>query len=70
MAPTKKTAAKKSDAKKLTITLRKSPIGFNRNQAQVVQGLGLRRINHSVELSDTPETRGMILKVRHLVEVG
>jgi large subunit ribosomal protein L30 len=62
--------AKKDDAKKLTITLRKSPIGFNRNQAQVVQGLGLRRINHSVELSDTPETRGMILKVRHLVEVG
>ena len=70
MAPTKKTAAKKSDAKTLTITLRKSPIGFNRNQAQIVQGMGLRRINHSVELSDTPETRGMILKVRHLVEVG
>ena len=68
MAPTKKTA--KSDTKKLTITLRKSPIGFNRNQGQVVQSMGLRRIGHSVELSDTPETRGMILKVRHLVEVG
>ena len=67
-----KQAAKKksSDAKKLTITLRKSPIGFNRNQAQVVQSMGLRRINHSVELLDTPATRGMILKVRHLVEVG
>ena len=62
--------AKASDAKKLTITLRKSPIGFNRNQGQVVQSMGLRRIGHSVELSDTPETRGMILKVRHLVEVG
>ena len=61
---------KSSDGKKLTITLRKSPIGFNRNQAQVVQSMGLRRINHSVQLSDTPETRGMILKVRHLVEVG
>ena len=71
MAPSKKTAAKKdSQAKKLTITLRKSPIGFNRNQAAVVQGMGLRRINHSVELLDTPATRGMILKVRHLVEVG
>ena len=70
MAPTKKTAAKKSDAKKLTITLRKSPIGFNRNQAQVVQGMGLRRINHSVQLLETAATRGMILKVRHLVEVG
>jgi large subunit ribosomal protein L30 len=58
------------DAKKLKITLRKSPIGFNRNQGAVVQGMGLRRIGHSVELLDTPATRGMILKVRHLVEVG
>ena len=66
----KKAAAKKNETKKLTITLRKSPIGFNRNQAQVVQGMGLRRIGHSVELGDTPETRWMILKVRHLVEVG
>ena len=57
------------DAKKLTITLRKSPIGFNRNQRAVVQGMGLRRIGHSVELLDTPATRGMILKVRHLVVV-
>jgi large subunit ribosomal protein L30 len=55
--------------KQLTITLRKSPIGFNRNQGAVVQGMGLRRIGHSVQLADTPETRGMILKVRHLVEV-
>jgi large subunit ribosomal protein L30 len=57
------------DAKTLTITLRRSPIGFNRNQGAVVQGMGLRRIGHSVELPDTPATRGMILKVRHLVEV-
>jgi large subunit ribosomal protein L30 len=56
--------------KKLKITLRKSPIGFARNQRQVVQGMGLRRIGHSVELADTAATRGMILKVRHLVEVG
>ncbi len=65
----KKTAAP-ADAKKLTITLRKSVIGFNRNQAQVVQGMGLRRIGSSVVLLDTAATRGMILKVRHLVEVG
>ena len=64
----KKTAA--PAATTLTITLRKSPIGFNRNQAAVVQGMGLRRIGHSVKLLDTPATRGMILKVRHLVEVG
>jgi large subunit ribosomal protein L30 len=47
----------------------KSPIGFKRNQATDVLGLGLRRIRHTVELKDTPETRGMIHKVRHLVEV-
>jgi large subunit ribosomal protein L30 len=66
----KAAASKQSDAKKLTITLRKSTIGFNRNQGKVVQSMGLRRIGHSVELPDTPATRGMILKVRHLVEVG
>jgi large subunit ribosomal protein L30 len=67
---TAKKAAASADAKKLTITLRKSVIGFNRNQAQVVQSMGLRRIGSSVVLLDTPATRGMILKVRHLVEVG
>ena len=51
------------------VTLRVSPIGFNRNQLLVVKGLGLRRIRHMVELKDTPATRGMIHKVRHLVEV-
>jgi len=51
------------------VTLRVSPIGFNRNQLVVVKGLGLRRIRHTVELKDTPATRGMIHKVRHLVTV-
>ena len=51
------------------VTLMKSPTGFNRNQATVVKGLGLRRIRHTVELKDTPAVRGMIHKVRHLVEV-
>jgi large subunit ribosomal protein L30 len=55
--------------KKLKITLVKSPIGFKKNQAAVVESIGLRRIRHSVELADTPETRGMIFKVRHLVTV-
>ena len=65
----KKTAAKAA-AKKLKITLLRSPIGFNKTQGATVEGMGLRRIRHSVELPDTPETRGMILKVRHLVEVS
>jgi large subunit ribosomal protein L30 len=55
--------------KKLKITLVRSPIGFNEKQSRVVQGMGLRRIRQSVELRDTPETRGMIHKVRHLVTV-
>jgi large subunit ribosomal protein L30 len=62
--------AKRADNKKtVTVTLTKSPIGFNKNQGLVVQSLGLRRLNHSVTLADTPETRGMIFKVRHLVAV-
>ena len=54
----------------VTVTLVKSPIGFKNNQAAVVKGLGLRRIRHSVTLKDTPAIRGMIHKVRHLVEVS
>ncbi len=61
--------ANNSTAKRLKITLVKSPIGFNKTQAATVLGMGLRRIRHTVELADTPETRGMILKVRHLVTV-
>jgi large subunit ribosomal protein L30 len=59
-----------TSGKKVTIKLVRSPIGFNKNQATVVQSIGLRRINHTVTLSDTPETRGMIFKVRHLVTVS
>ena len=64
----KKTAAKQP-AKKLRVTLVRSTIGFNETQAKTVEGMGLRRIRHTVELLDTPATRGMIHKVRHLVVV-
>ena len=53
----------------LKITLVKSTIGFDRKQAKVVESIGLRRLGHTVELRDTPETRGMIQTVRHLVTV-
>jgi large subunit ribosomal protein L30 len=56
--------------KTLKVTLVKSPIGFNKTQAKTVEGMGLRRIRHTVTLADTPETRGMIHKVRHLVTVA
>ena len=69
MAKTAK-APKSAAGKRLKITLLRSPIGFNKTQAATVRGIGLRRLNHSVELVDTPETRGMIHKVRHLVAVS
>jgi large subunit ribosomal protein L30 len=58
-----------STGARLKVTLLRSAIGFNRTQAETVRGMGLRRIRHTVELPDTPETRGMIHKVRHLVAV-
>ena len=60
-----------ADEKRKTIRIRqiRSTIGFNRNQGEVVRGLGLRRIGHAVEVIDHPAIRGMIRKVRHLVEI-
>jgi large subunit ribosomal protein L30 len=62
----------RTDTKGATVkvTLVRSPVGFNRNQGIVVRSLGLLRIRHSVDLKDTPEVRGMIHKVRHLVDVS
>jgi len=62
----KKKAAKKGGLK---IKLVRSVIGTTRYQREVVLGLGLRRINHTVEREDTPEIRGMIDKVSHLVQI-
>jgi large subunit ribosomal protein L30 len=56
--------------KTVKVALVRSPIGFNRTQGKTVEGMGLRRIRHTVTLADTPETRGMIHKVRHLVTVA
>jgi large subunit ribosomal protein L30 len=65
-----KTTNANAGGKRLKVTLLRSTIGFNKTQHATVQGLGLRRLNHSVELADTPETRGMLHKVRHLVAVS
>ena len=65
-----KKTKKSDDARRVRIKLVRSPIGFNKTQAATVEGMGLRRLGHTVELADTPATRGMILKVRHLVEVA
>ena len=47
----------------------RSVIGYDKSQAKVVRGLGLRRIGHEVEVIDHPAMRGMIQKVRHIVSI-
>jgi large subunit ribosomal protein L30 len=64
-----KRAKGSTQSKRVKVTLVKSTIGFNKDQSRVVQGMGLRRLGHTVELVDSPATRGMIHKVRHLVDV-
>jgi large subunit ribosomal protein L30 len=56
-------------AKTLKITLRRSLIGEKPKARATVESLGLRRINSSVERPDTPDVRGMVHKVKHLLEV-
>jgi len=55
--------------KVLRITLTKSPIGYSERQKRTVQALGLRRMNQSVEQTDSPVLQGMLTKVGHLVTV-
>ena len=54
--------------KTIKITLVKSLNGTMRTHRATVRGLGLRRINHTVELADTPATRGMVNKVAYLLK--
>ena len=56
-------------AKKLIITWTKSAIGYSQRQKDTIRSLGLRRLHQRVERPDTPEFRGMVDKVRHLVRV-
>lgn len=55
--------------KTLKIRQVKSPIGYNKKQAEVLKGLGLRRIRHVVERQDSASVRGMVKKIPHLVEI-
>ncbi|MDR0874786.1 MAG: 50S ribosomal protein L30 [Clostridiales Family XIII bacterium] len=54
---------------KIKITLTKSPIGAKPTNKKTVEALGLRKMHQTVELEDTPATRGAVDKVRHLVTV-
>jgi large subunit ribosomal protein L30 len=55
--------------KKIKVTLVKSVIGTKQDHRATVRGLGLRKLNSSSELEDTPAVRGMIHKVQYLVKV-
>ena len=53
----------------LTITQVKSANGTNQRQKDTLRSLGLRKIGHTVEVNDTPQAKGMVHAVRHLVTV-
>jgi large subunit ribosomal protein L30 len=55
-------------ASKIKVTLRRSMIGRPEKHRRVLYGMGLTRLNKSVQLENTPAIRGMIRKVSHLVE--
>jgi len=58
-----------AEAKKIKVTLVKSTASAKQDHRATVRGLGLKWTNHTVELVDTPATRGMINKVGYLVKV-
>lgn len=55
--------------KQLKVTLKKSGIGYPERQKKTLLGLGLKKLNYTKVLNDTPAIRGMINKVSHLVVV-
>jgi len=61
--------AKEAEAKKLKITLVKSPIGCLKDQQATVVALGLKKLQSTVTQPDNACTRGMIFKVKHLITV-
>jgi len=54
---------------KIKITQTKSAIGYNKKQKLTLEALGLKKVNHSVIKTETPQIQGMLKKVEHLVAV-
>ena len=54
---------------KLIVTQKRSAIGRSRKQQETIRALGIKRLNDQVAHEDTPQIRGMLTKVRHLVSV-
>jgi len=61
---------KVAGAQGIRVTLKRSPIGTPERHRLVLRGLGLRHIRQTAVHPDTPQVRGMILKVGYLLEVG
>lgn len=61
--------ATKNAKSTVKVTLVRSPIGIQPKHRLCLKGLGLRRINHTVEVEDTPSVRGMINKINYLLAV-
>tara|TARA_Y100001001_G_scaffold147459_1_gene155646 strand:- start:100 stop:282 length:183 start_codon:yes stop_codon:yes gene_type:complete len=54
---------------KISVTWKKSTIGYSQRQRRIIESLGLRKLNHTVVHESSPSIRGMLNKVGHLVEV-
>jgi large subunit ribosomal protein L30 len=59
----------KAKTKQIKVTLVRSPIGFQPKHRECVRGLGLKRMNQTVVLEDTPSIRGMVNRVEYMVRV-
>ena len=69
MADAKKTCGAGAPAGRIKVQYYRSKIGFDTHQKLVVKGLGFLKLNSTREMADTPEIRGMIAKVPHLVRI-
>ena len=54
---------------KISVTWKKSTIGYSQRQRRIIESLGLRKLNHTVVHESSPSIRGMLNKVGHLVDV-
>lgn len=61
--------AKKPEFRQVRVTLVRSPIGYQQNQRKTAYSLGLRKLNASVVHTETPQIKGMINTISHLVTV-
>jgi large subunit ribosomal protein L30 len=59
----------KPEAKTLKVTWVRSSIGYKQDQKDTIKSLGLRHLNQTVEHPDSPQVRGQIFKVKHLIKV-